>query len=93
MYCKYCYFVYHNTGSIKKFGDQVRIRLISPLISCVSIVLRELLRYFNATIISTSFLPSFPVWLVIFFNLNEILSLLAGKSKILPALYKAASFL
>ena len=46
---------------VKQFVDQVRIKLISQLINGISRVLQKLLRYFNGTIISTSFVPSFPV--------------------------------
>ena len=47
----------------------------------ISRVLQKLLKYFNETIISTSFEPFFPVGPAIFcLNLNEILLLLsAGK--------------
>ena len=45
---------------VKQFVDQVRIKLISQLINGISRVLQKLLRYFNGTIISTSFVPSFP---------------------------------
>ena len=67
----------------------------SQLIKGISIVLQKLLRYFNETIISTSFAPLFPVCPVIFcVNLNEVLLLLsAGKSIILPLLSRAGSSL
>ena len=69
-------------------------RLISQLTNGISIVLQKLLRYFNGTISSTSFVPQFsicpvcPVWPVCpvccCLNLKEILLLLlAGKPKIL----------
>ena len=74
------------TGSfiLKQFADQVRIRLILQLINSISRVLQKLLRYFNSTIILTSFvspLPDLPNIFVL--NLNEaLLLLLAGKSMI-----------
>ena len=50
---------------ITQVDDHVKIKLASQLIKGVSIVLQKLLRYFNGTIISTSFsLPAagdFPV--------------------------------
>ena len=65
--------------------EQVRIRLISQLINGISRVFQKLLKYFNDTIVSTSFVPSSPVLPVIFsLNLNEALLLLsAGKSTLL----------
>ena len=72
------------TGSfiLKQFADQVRIRLILQLINSISRVLQKLLRYFNSTIILTSFVPPLPDLPTIFvLNLNEaLLLLLAGKS-------------
>ena len=60
-------------------------RLISQLTNGISIVLQKLLRYFNGTISSTSFVPQFPICPVCCcLNLKEILLLLlAGKPKIL----------
>ena len=54
------------------------------------VFLQKLLRYFNGTTISASFVSLFPVYLVIFsLNLNEILLLLsAGKSIIMSLLLK-----
>ena len=50
---------------ITQFLDHVKIRLTSQLINGISSVLPKLLRYFNGTIISTSFVLSaagaFPV--------------------------------
>ena len=55
-----------------QFDDHVKIRLTSQLIKGISKVLQKLLKYFNGTIISTSFVPSSPVSPVIFaLNLNE----------------------
>ena len=61
--------------------DHLSWRLISQLIKDISSALQKLLRYFNGIIISTFFVPPFPVCLVICcLNLNEILLLLlAGK--------------
>ena len=75
----------------KQFFDQVNMRLISQCSSSsmfnvhISSVLQKLLRYFDGTIISTSFKPLFILSPVIFsLNLNKILLLLsAGKSIIL----------
>ena len=77
---------------LKKISHQVNIRLISDGISSV---LQKLLRCFNGTVISTSFVPLFPVSPVISsLNLNEILLLLSlGKSVILLFLHIAASSL
>ena len=51
---------------ITKFFEQVRRRLISQLINGISRVLQKLIQYLNGTIISTAFVPSFPVEPVIF---------------------------
>ena len=61
----------------------------------ISSVLQKLLRHFDGTIISTSFVPPFPVCPVICcLNLNEALFLLlVGKSIILPLLSRAGSSL
>ena len=72
----------------KKFTDHVRMRLISQLINGISRVIQKLLKYFNDSIISTSFIPQAPVWAVIFcLNLHKMLS--PGKSSIAPAAVKA----
>ena len=77
---------------VRQFSDQVRMRLASQLITGISRVLQELLKYFNGTIIWTAFVPSFPVEPVIFhLYLNEVL--LPGKLSGAPALFKASSFL
>ena len=57
----------------------------------ISSVLQKLLRYFNGTIISTLFVPPFPVCPVIWcLNLNEALLLLsAGKSIIVSLSIRA----
>ena len=56
------------------------------LIKDISSALQNLLRYFNGTIISTSFVPRPPACLAIYcLNSNELLLLsLTGKSIILP---------
>ena len=53
--------------------DHVKIRLTSQLISGISRVLQKLLKYFNGTIISTSFvLPAARVFPVVFIlDLND----------------------
>ena len=79
---------------IKQFADQVKIRLFSQLVNSISRFLQKLLRSFNGTIVSTSFVPSLPVWPVIFcLNLSEALFLSSGKSILLPAVFKAGSSL
>ena len=45
--------------------DHVKIRLASQLIKAISKVLQKLLKDFSEAIISTSFVPPFPVWPVI----------------------------
>ena len=54
--------------------DHVKIRLTSQLIKCISRVLQKLLKYFNDTIISTSFVLSaagvFPVIFIL--DLNDL---------------------
>ena len=53
------------------------------MIKGISSVLQKMLRYFNETIVSTSFVPPFPVFPVICcLKLNEVplLLLLAGKN-------------
>ena len=54
-------------------GGHVKIRLTSQLINGISRVLQKLLKYFNGTIISTSFvLPAAGVFPVIFIlDLND----------------------
>ena len=57
-----------------QLGDHVKIKLTSQLIYGISRVLQKLLKYFNGTIISTSFsLPSSGVFPVIFIlDLNDL---------------------
>ena len=56
-----------------QFDDQVKIRLTSQLTNDISRVLQKLLKFFNGTIISTSFLlPAAGVFPVIFISdLND----------------------
>ena len=64
-----------------QLDDHVKMRLTSQLIKGISKVLQKLLKYFNGTIISTSFVPSFPVRPVIFtLNLNESVALPSAKA-------------
>ena len=51
---------------IKQFASQVKMKLISQLIYNIFRVFQKFLSYFNGTIIATSFVPSIPVWPVIF---------------------------
>ena len=80
---------------IKHLSDQVKIRLISQLINGILRDLQKLLKYFNGTIISIFFVPSFPILPAIFvLNLNGTLLLLsAGKSAIEPLAFKYGSSL
>ena len=63
----------HNKLVITQSLDHVKIRLTSQLIIGISSVLQKLLKYFNGTIISTSFvLPAAGVLPVIFnLDLND----------------------
>ena len=64
--------------------DQVKIRLTSQLINGISSVLQKLLKYFNGTIISTSFVLSsagvFPVIFILALNDSDLTKLLFGSS-------------
>ena len=65
------------------------MRLFSQLIKGILRVLQKLLKYFNGTIISTSFVPPSVVLRVIFcLNLNE-----AEKLTIVPTLVNSGSSL
>ena len=67
-------------ATIIQFLDHFNWILISQLIKGISSVFQKLLRYFSANIISTSFVPAFPVCSVIYcLNLNEALSLLLAE--------------
>ena len=68
----------------RHFLDQFKSRLILQWIKVTSRVIQNLLRYFNSTIISTSFVPLPPVLPVIFcLVLNElVVALFALKSTI-----------
>ena len=81
---------------IKQFEDQVGMTLISQLFNSISRVFQKLLKYFNATIIWTVFIPSFPVEPIFCcccccLNLNE--TLLQGKLATPPASVRAGSSL
>ena len=57
---------------ITQFVDQVKTRFISQLIKDISRVLQKLLRHFNGTVISTSFMLLLSVCPLIFsLSLNE----------------------
>ena len=77
------------------FVRQVKLRLIPQLIKSISRVLQQLLKYFNGTIISTSFVLQSAVLPVVFLlNINEALLLLAGgKLAIAPLASKNGSSL
>ena len=69
---------------ITKVDDHVKIRLTSQLINASSGVLQKLVKYFNGTIISTSFvLPAAGVFAVIFIldlNYSDCVMLSLGSS-------------
>ena len=77
-------FVYPVAEEITQAGDHVKIRLTSQLINGISRVLQKLLKYFNGTIISTSFvLPAagvFPVIFILDLNDSDCVMLLFGSS-------------
>ena len=74
---------------ITQFADQVRMRLISQLINDISRVLQKLLKYFNGTTISTSFVPSAPVSPAVFCcNAKEV----PRNSLITPLSFKCGSY-
>ena len=62
--------------------DHVEIKLTSQLINDISSVLQKLLKYFNGTIISTSFLLSaaviFPVIFILDLNYSDCVILSFG---------------
>ena len=62
--------------------DHNKRRLTSQLINSISIVLRKVLKYFNGTIISTSFVfPLAGIFAVIsILDLNDSVKLLSGSS-------------
>ena len=67
--------------TIRGLADQVKIRLVWQLIDDISRTLEKLLKYFNGTIISTSFVPLSSDWPVIFsLKLNESVTLVALKA-------------
>ena len=67
-----------------KVDDHVKIKLTSQLIKGISRVLQKLLKYFNGTIISTSFslllLGVFPVIFILNLNYSESARLPFGSS-------------
>ena len=71
---------------IKQFEDQVRMTLISKIINGISRTLEKLLKYFDETIILTSFGPLLAFLHTIFaVDLKEALLILsAAKSAIAP---------
>ena len=75
-------------------SGQVKTRLISQLIKVISRVPQKLLKYFNDTIISTSFLPLAAVTPVIFcLDLNKALLSVAWKLAVAPEAVRAGSSL
>ena len=77
-----------------QFSDQFRSRVISQLCKGIARVFQKLLRYFNGTIISTFFVPLFPVWSVNFIlGSNESLVALALVKSAIAPLATAATFL
>ena len=69
---------------ITQVDDHVKMRLTSQLINGISRVLQKLLKYFNGTIISTSFvLPAagvFPVIFILDLNDSDCVMLSLGSS-------------
>ena len=69
---------------ITQVDDHVKMRLTSQLIEGISSVLQKLLKYFNGTIISTSFslplLGVFPVTFILELNDSESATLSFGSS-------------
>ena len=78
------HFVCPFAEEITQVGDHVKVKLTSQLISGISRVLQKLLKYFNGTIISTSFvLPvagAFPVIFILNLNDSDCVMLLFGLS-------------
>ena len=67
------------------FSDQVKMRLISQLIKSISRVLQESLKYFNSTIILTSFVPLASAVLPVIFRLNLNEALLSAPEELARA--------
>ena len=65
-------FVSQVAEEITQSSDQVKMRLTSQLINSISIILQDLLKYFNGAATSTSFVflaaGFFPVILVLYLN-------------------------
>ena len=80
--------------TIMQFSDQVKITIISQLIKGISRVPQKFLKYFNGTIILTSFDPSFSVWpVIVSLKWNESVTLTLLKSTISPLLSTALVYL
>ena len=80
-------FGYWLSAAPVSISDPVKKILISQLIYDISRVCQKLFKYFNVTVIWTSFDPSFPIWPVIFcLDLNEALSGSSATSVITPLL-------
>ena len=75
------------------FSDQFKMELISQSVKGIPKVLQQLLRYFNGTIISRSFVPTATVLPGTFYlNLHKgLLFLLSSKSKITSSTSKCGS--
>ena len=69
---------------ITQVGDRVKMRLTSQLINVISRIFQKLLKYFNGTMISTSFvLPSagvFPGIFILDLNYSEFAKSSFGSS-------------
>ena len=69
---------------INYLSDQVKIGLISQFINGISRVLQKLFKYFNGTIVSTSFvfpfLRAFPEIFTLYLNDSELAKLSIGSS-------------
>ena len=76
---------------ITQVDEQVRMRLVSQLIKGISRVLQKLLKYFSGIIISTFSMCLSSLVLPIIFDvkLNESVSLVPSKIKILPSSFTA----
>ena len=81
-------------ASMKQFADPVRTRLVSQSVNDILRFPQKLLIYFNGSIFWTSYVPLFPVWPAIpCLHLNEVLSVLSGKSIMAPLSSKPGSSL
>ena len=90
-YCKYRILIRNTLKDYNTASRPCQKSSTSQLIKGISRVFKNLLKYFNETIISTFALPSSLVLPVIFvLKLNEPVALAPSKSTILPALFKAS---